>query len=84
LIQNGKGQMPAFPHLSKEQTGAIAAYLFKEQNGKVIEPEGRQPGAAGKAFRYAHSGHGQFLDQEGYPAVKPPWGTLSAVNLNTG
>jgi quinoprotein glucose dehydrogenase len=25
-----------------------------------------------------------FLDHEGYPAIKPPWGTLNAINLNTG
>jgi quinoprotein glucose dehydrogenase len=25
-----------------------------------------------------------FVDSEGYPAVKPPWGKLSAVNLNSG
>jgi quinoprotein glucose dehydrogenase len=24
------------------------------------------------------------LDAEGYPAVKPPWGTLNAIDLNTG
>ena len=25
-----------------------------------------------------------FLDDRGYPAVKPPWGTLNAIDLNTG
>ena len=25
-----------------------------------------------------------FLDHEGYPAIKPPWGTLNAIDLNTG
>jgi quinoprotein glucose dehydrogenase len=30
------------------------------------------------------SGGGQLLDQEGYPAVKPPWGKLNAVDLNKG
>jgi quinoprotein glucose dehydrogenase len=29
-------------------------------------------------------GGGQFLDQEGYPASKPPWGKISAVDLNLG
>ena len=24
------------------------------------------------------------MDEEGYPAVKPPWGHLTAVNLSTG
>jgi quinoprotein glucose dehydrogenase len=33
---------------------------------------------------YGHAGYHQFLDHEGYPAIKPPWGVLSAINLNTG
>jgi quinoprotein glucose dehydrogenase len=33
---------------------------------------------------YRHTGYVQFLDHEGYPAIKPPWGVLSAINLNTG
>ncbi len=33
---------------------------------------------------YGHTGYTQFLDQEGYPAIKPPWGVLTAINLNTG
>src|SRR5262249_47342583 len=33
---------------------------------------------------YGHKGYVQFLDHEGYPAIKPPWGVLNAINLNTG
>ena len=33
---------------------------------------------------YVIKGYKQFLDHEGYPAIKPPWGVLSAINLNTG
>jgi len=29
-------------------------------------------------------GYTKFLDPEGYPAVTPPWGTLSALDLNSG
>ncbi len=34
--------------------------------------------------RYAFGGFRRWLDAEGYPAIKPPWGTLNAVDLNTG
>ena len=34
------------------------------------------------AFRF--TGYRKFLDPDGYPATAPPWGTLSAINLNTG
>jgi quinoprotein glucose dehydrogenase len=33
---------------------------------------------------FGHQGYIQFRDHEGYPAIKPPWGQLSAINLNTG
>jgi quinoprotein glucose dehydrogenase len=33
---------------------------------------------------YGTTGYEKFLDHEGYPAIKPPWGVLTAINLNTG
>src|SRR5690606_35132080 len=33
---------------------------------------------------YRFGGYKQFLTKEGYPAISPPWGTLSAINLSTG
>jgi quinoprotein glucose dehydrogenase len=44
-------------------------------------------GKDGKTWRYGpytHKGYIEFRDQEGYPGIKPPWGMLSAINLNTG
>ena len=33
---------------------------------------------------FGHAGYVQFLDHEGYPAIKPPWGVLTALDLNAG
>ena len=33
---------------------------------------------------YQIKGYVQLLDHEGYPAIKPPWGVLTAIDLNTG
>ena len=33
---------------------------------------------------YRFGGYVKFLDPDGYPAVVPPWGTLNAIDLNTG
>jgi quinoprotein glucose dehydrogenase len=44
-------------------------------------------GKGGKRQRYGpygHAGYPQFRDHEGYPGIKPPWGLLNAINLNTG
>ena len=35
-------------------------------------------------MKYRFTGYNKFLDPEGYPAIAPPWGTLNAINLNTG
>ncbi len=35
-------------------------------------------------FPFEITGYNRFEDQEGYPAIKPPWGQLTAINLNKG
>lgn len=36
-----------------------------------------------KKFNYYHEWD-YFVDNENYPAIKPPWGAITAMNLNTG
>ena len=33
---------------------------------------------------YNSTGYIQFRDHEGYPAIKPPWGVLNAIDLSSG
>ena len=40
--------------------------------------------APGSGFRFDFKGYIQLLDDEGYPGVKPPWGWMTAVDLNSG
>ena len=78
-IKNGKGRMPGFPNLTEDQRSALVEYL--------VSGTSRQPESAGPippAMKYRFTGYRKFLDPEGYPAVAPPWGTLSAIDLNTG
>ena len=35
-------------------------------------------------LKYTTDGYNKFLDPDGYPGITPPWGTLSAINLDTG
>lgn len=37
-----------------------------------------------KPYPYRISSYERFNDAEGYPAVKPPWGLLNAIDLNRG
>ena len=83
VIKNGKGQMPAFPNLSKEDMDAMIAFLFDKtelRNPKAVEASNTSE----KKYRYAHSGWHVLTDHAGYPGVKPPWGTLNAIDLNKG
>lgn len=86
VVSGGKGMMPAFgSQLSEEETDALVAFLFEEeevQNKK--EPGLDSSGDQMSEVSYQISGYSKFLDNEGYPAVRPPWGTLNAIDLNTG
>ena len=35
-------------------------------------------------FRFNHAGYIQLLDPEGYPAIKPPWGKMNCIDLDSG
>lgn len=77
-IRTGGARMPAFAHLQEDAVEALVAALFDEP-----EPEATMTRSA-DAPPYMHRGYNRFVDPDGYPAVKPPWGTLNAIDLNTG
>jgi quinoprotein glucose dehydrogenase len=81
-IRTGKGRMPGFPNLSDDQMSSLLSYVMS--GGLSDKKELSNPAAAPPRMRYHFTGYDKFLDPEGYPAVAPPWGTLSAINLNTG
>jgi quinoprotein glucose dehydrogenase len=79
LLEKGKGVMPAFAFLPRAEREAVAAYVLGEKEADHSMGEAAQSGRP-----YTHLGYNRFLDPEGYPAVKPPWGTLSAIDLDRG
>jgi quinoprotein glucose dehydrogenase len=78
-IKNGKGRMTGFPNLSPAQLSALVAFLTSGENKELGSGEPSSP-----EMKYRFTGYHRFLDPDGYPAIAPPWGTLSAINLNTG
>ncbi len=81
LILRGKGRMPGFARLQSQAVQAIARYLISGQDSAVVT-EAEEPSP--NELKYTIDGYNKFLDPEGYPAVQPPWGTLNAIDLNTG
>jgi quinoprotein glucose dehydrogenase len=84
VIGTGKGMMPAFKGLTDEQKNHIVAFLFGEKVEVKEDKKEVNSALTPKKVNYKISGYIKFLDKDGYPAVKPPWGTLNAIDLNTG
>jgi quinoprotein glucose dehydrogenase len=79
IIKNGKGAMPGMPNLSESEIKGIANYISgieEETDHRAEESSIKVP--------YAVAGFGRFKDDRGFPVMNPPWGTLNAINLNTG
>jgi len=99
-IAEGRGKMPAFSSVLKGQEKAIISYLFQEKNKGVSQTDDnlmemeRNKSAQEKlshesqkdtANKYLNvTAYRQFRGPDGHPAIKPPWGTLNAIDLNTG
>ncbi len=78
-IQKGKGRMPAFPNLTAEEVNALVNFVSEGENKELSSGQPAPP-----LMRYRFSGYTRFLESGRYPAIAPPWGTLNAINLNTG
>lgn len=78
-IKSGRGRMQGFPNLSDDQLNALIEFLF---SGADKEAESTGPPPPGMKYRF--TGYKKFLDPDGYPAIATPWGTLNAIDLNTG
>jgi quinoprotein glucose dehydrogenase len=73
--------MPSFARLSAPELNALVNYVVYGQDSTLTASEGK---VSPIEQRFRIDGYNKFLDPDGYPAVKPPWGMLSAINLNTG
>ncbi len=81
ILEHGRGFMPSLAALSVVQKAAVIAYL-----GYAIAPADTAGWTSQPATTapYEFAGYERWRDTSGYPAIKPPWGTLSAIDLNSG
>ena len=82
IIDEGRGPMPSFAGLPRTEKRAVLEYL----GYAPASDTGSYPGERTSATlaHYEFVGYERWRDSSGHPAVKPPWGTLSAIDLNTG
>ena len=85
-IQIGGGLMPPFASLTDKDVAGLIAYL-SARNPIDADPDRDalySSNAEGAPMKYRITGSNDFIDPEGYPGIAPPWGTLNALDLNTG
>ncbi len=84
LIASGRRMMPAFKQLSPAERQALAAFIL-EDAGRQRQPfvdNATKPQDPYFRLPYTSTGYNKFLTKEGYPATMPPWGSLTAIDLN--
>ena len=89
LHKTGNGVMPAFDFLTENQRQLVVDYLLGSAPAAAPANDSARKEELGGAdvlgtIPYTMTGYHRWLDTNGYPAVKPPWGTLNAIDLNTG
>ncbi|MFT3935229.1 MAG: PQQ-binding-like beta-propeller repeat protein [Chitinophagaceae bacterium] len=80
IMEKGKGMMPSFSHIAEDQRKAITDFLLHKKSETVAVASSTTE----KKLPYKHTGYNRWYDSKGYPVNTPPWGTLTAVDLNTG
>jgi len=87
LVANGRNMMPSFKQIAPAEKAALLAFVLKlpakPADAQVMSKE---PVAANALndIPFTMNGYKRFLDTNGYPGIKPPWGTLDAVDLTSG
>jgi quinoprotein glucose dehydrogenase len=80
LIRQGTGTMPGFPELGGRNTNDIVDFLITGIDRGVDPSVTDAPGW----LPYRNTGYTLWRDPDGYPPISPPWGTLSAIDLDRG
>lgn len=85
IIQQGRNRMPAFKHIPQSERENLVEYLSRtEVITKKIDSASPTMVYRKSQIPYVMKGYDRFVDKDGYPGIKPPWGTLNAVDLNSG
>ncbi|MEQ9443371.1 MAG: PQQ-binding-like beta-propeller repeat protein [Cyclobacteriaceae bacterium] len=80
-IKLGSGRMPAFGEILKGKEEEIIAFLYGLQKDELATEE---PLEADTLNYMNTTAYGYFRAPDGTPAIKAPWGTLNAIDLNSG
>lgn len=88
IVTTGRRRMPGFSQFSEAEKNALASFILDIkplQKEKFIPTSKKED----PYFKIPYTSMGserptKFETKEGYPAINPPWGSLSAIDLNSG
>lgn len=94
----GSGRMPSFKHLSTEEINKLISYITTDEEGgnkmenehntiEILSTEAvpqEESNVFGFEPKYVVKTWKKLVDEDDYPGITPPWGTLNAIDLNTG
>ena len=83
LIKRSRGHDDVFTFLSDEEVDALVHFIKKRTRQRKRQESAPEIDLL-QASDYSVQSINKFVDANGYPAVKPPWGTLNAIDLNRG
>ena len=78
IVREGGGRMPAHAELHSAVRRAIVEYVVERD----VDDGPRRRARRRSTCRYSLDGYIRFTDPDGFPAITPPWGTLTAIDLN--
>ena len=86
IVEKGRSKMPSFLNMPAAQKEALIAFLYNLKKDKLSSANYADTVkvVSNAPKRYTIAGYTQLKDQFGYYGIKPPWGTLNAVDLNSG
>jgi quinoprotein glucose dehydrogenase len=84
MINSGRRMMPSFKRLHDEEKNAIASFVLNIKEDMNKKFAYKYPDVSENHMPFKLEEYKKFLTKEGYPAISPPWGTLNAIDLNTG
>jgi quinoprotein glucose dehydrogenase len=85
IVERGNNRMPAFSFFDRATIEAVVGFIMDGKDRPVSkEAEAVLASLPSAHLKYGHEGYIKWRDPDGYPVVKPPWGTLNAINLDTG
>ena len=79
IVRQGAGRMPGYADMHGASRRAIVEYVA---SGRSTRVDAGRPTPFD--VRYSLDGNIRFTDPDGFPAITPPWGTLTAIDMNKG